>query len=158
MGADVSCIDIAVVQNIQGRNNAPIERGVSAVFKAGNRQPLQVNSQAQLDVQVNNKDLKHQFFVVNGLNESIILGMEFIKRHGLRYCPVDREFSWKDKSDWHKGALKMVKEEVLAPAAVNICEVQLLIDCSSCPGASEKLLVNIEQLNIPFLTEGPFLV
>ncbi len=39
----------------------------------------------------------HQFWVVRGPREELILGMDFIHCHGLQYHSTRQHFSWKDK-------------------------------------------------------------
>ncbi len=40
----------------------------------------------------------HQFWVVRGPGEELIIGMDFIHHHGLQYHSTCLHFSWKDKS------------------------------------------------------------
>ena len=157
-GADVSCIDAKTFAKLRSTRLQFSEKKISAVFRAANGEPLVIDGRFQLDVQVNDKNLSHDFYVVKNLNEPVILGIDFIEKHGLKYCPVDKTFSWKGQSTWNKGVLKMTRAEMLAPLSVSVCKVQLRTECGSRPGPKEDLMVNIGHVSNPFLTGGPYLV
>ena len=154
----MSCISAEVFQNLEKAKTSPIKKAATAVFRAANGEPLNVVGQFSVSVIVKDRQIQHDFFVVKGLNEPVILGIDFIAKNGLKYCPVDKDFTWKGQSVWGKGVLKVAQEQVLAPLSVQVCKVQLRTECGSRPGSQEELLVNVCHAENPFLTGGPYLV
>ena len=157
-GADVSCINAAVFHQLEKKNVSAIAKRATAVFRAANGEPLNVEGQFNVKVKVHDRDIRHNFFVIKDLNEPVILGIDFIEKNGLRYCPVDREFTWKGQSVWSKGVLKNAQKISLSPLSVQVCKVQLRTECGSRPGPGEELLVQVGHSSNPFLTGGPYLI
>jgi hypothetical protein len=75
-----------------GRPERILDR-VDKVFKGASGQALQSQGKFRFKVQIGNKVLDHNFFVIKGLNESVILGINFIQKHQLTYNPKHWSFS-----------------------------------------------------------------
>ena len=52
------------------------------------------------------KFLKHQFYLVPDLNEPLILGIHFIQKYQLWYCPKIRSFACESQPNWGQATLK----------------------------------------------------
>ena len=53
---------------------------------------MKVNGQFEVKVNVEGRDLTHNFFVIENLNEPIIFGIVFIEKHELNYCASEKVF------------------------------------------------------------------
>ena len=90
-GADISCINAKVFGKIPA-SQQPRALPVSSreQFQAARGHHLKVNG--QFEVNVKDRDLTHNFFVIENLNEPIIFGIDFIKKHKLNYCASEKVF------------------------------------------------------------------
>ena len=86
-GADISCISeqqfhkIPVDQRPDKKSNR-----VDPCFSAGGTQ-LAVKGIVSLPISILGRQTMHPFRIINGLNESVILGADFINKHLLVYDP-----------------------------------------------------------------------
>jgi hypothetical protein len=60
----------------------------------------------------------HQFYVIPDLIESLILGINFIQKHQLWYCPKNRSFEWEGRPNWGQGNLKVCNAITIPPLSV----------------------------------------
>jgi hypothetical protein len=64
------------------------------------------------------KILKHEFYVIPDLNEPLILGIDFIQKHQLWYCPKNTSFTWEGQPNWGQGHLKLSPATTVTPLSV----------------------------------------
>ena len=102
-GADVSCMNSTVFERIKTEVKLhTIEK--QKPLKAAGGQTFKVHGVQNINLELDGKQVKHPFLVIDDLNESIILGIDFITKHGLNYAPATREFTWQDgTSRWSQG-------------------------------------------------------
>ena len=158
-GADISCISEKVFEEIpKGNRPQPVATHKQFQFKGAGGDALKVKGRFLCSVLVDNKKMEHEFYVVKGLSESVILGIDFIGQHELSYCPRAKRFSWKDEAKWQKGHLKVNAAQKLEPLSVNFVKVSLRTDSGCMPKADSDCVVQVASSEHPLLTGGPYLV
>ena len=88
-------------------------------FKMAGGQPLKVRGRYNLRVRIGTKFLQHEFYVISDLNEPLILGIDFIQKHQLWYCPKNRSFAWEGQPNWGQGHLKVAAATSIPPPPVS---------------------------------------
>jgi gag-polyprotein putative aspartyl protease len=79
-GADISCLSLKVFQQILHEHRPKkLEGQITPKFKSAGAQILPVCGRYQFRVQIGIKTLQHNFYVIPELNESLILGIDFIQ-------------------------------------------------------------------------------
>ena len=96
-GADVCCLSKELFQQIRPKTPLP-KSNQTRKFKAAGGQQLNVLGRFEVPLAIGRKTILHPFFVIRQLAESAILGIDFIKKHGLRYNPTKRTFRWNQKN------------------------------------------------------------
>jgi len=84
-------------------------------FKSAGEEPLPVRGLYEFNLRIGDKILAHQFYVIPELNEPLILGIDFIQKHQLWYCPKNRSFVWEGQPNWGQGHLKVCNATVIPP-------------------------------------------
>ncbi len=97
---------------------------------------------------------EHPFRVIKGLNESVILGANFINKHLLLYHPKFKRVKWRNENEWAVSAIKIANETVIPEYTSRLLRVK-----------GEKETANttctIAEINCPdepYLAGGPRLV
>jgi hypothetical protein len=110
-GADVSCINAVHFQEIQNRHEVKqVESVTKHQFKAAGGQALKAKGQYEIPISYENTTFHHPFFIIDGLSEPMIVGIDLIQKHHHRYCPTSHDFSWgSSQSAWKNGVLKVCK-------------------------------------------------
>ncbi len=75
--------------------------------------PLTVTRIYNILVSVLGRKTEHPFRVIKGLNESVILGADFINKHLLLYNPKFKQVKWRHDNDWTVGSLLTMSETVI---------------------------------------------
>ena len=117
-----------------------------------------MNGQFEVKVNVEGRNLTHNFFVIENLNKPINFGIDFIKKQDLNYCASEKVFRWKGESDWGSGHLKVCSLQKLPLLRVNFCKVKLCTEGGAVPSANDEVVVNINHSANPCITRGPYLV
>ncbi len=66
-----------------------------------------------ISVSVLGRKTEHPFRVIQGLNESVILGADFINKHLLMYNPKFKQVKWRHNNDWTVVSLCAMSETVI---------------------------------------------
>jgi len=72
---------------------------IDKCFSAGGNQ-LSVTGIYNLPICLLGRKAEHPFRVIKGLNESVILGADFINKHLLLYDPMFKQVKWQKDKDW----------------------------------------------------------
>jgi len=100
---------------------------------------------------------EYRVFVIDGLHEDFILGIDFIRDQNLGYCPKHREFFWEGGCPQeHTRNLKTKKSIHLAALSTHRCQVQL--DRSIDSTEKEAWLAQISMDKQPWICGHPALV
>ena len=128
------------------------------MFKGANGDPLRVRGRYCLAIEVHGRTVDHEFFVIDQLNEPVILGIDFIEAHDLGYRAKERAFRWGDEAEWRSGQVKVNSLTQLDPLSVHHLKIKVKTSGGSTPGRSDLCVVNIQHESNPFLSGGPYLV
>ena len=140
-GADVSCIDEKTFRRIPVDKRPTVQLIDRAYrFKGAGDQDLDVQGKFSLPLQVGQKTLSHEFFVIKKLGEELILGIDFMHRHKLNYDTLTKRFSWRREGVWEKGILKVCEARTLSPLSLSLVRVKLLPDNGAPPPSGTCLL------------------
>jgi hypothetical protein len=99
-GADVSCVSQNCFEKLRAEGRIYEIQGTKPQFRSAGGQPLNVKGKTEIALQLEKDTIKHPFFVIDGLNEAMIIGIDFIQKHKLSYCPEKRNFHWQGKTTW----------------------------------------------------------
>ena len=88
-GADISCINAEIFFKILSSKRQEVRKEKKTeTFCAANGGSLDVIGQFRVNVLVNGHSVDHEFYVIKGLNEPVILGIDFIERNEDRKSVV----------------------------------------------------------------------
>ena len=158
-GADISCLKGELFEKIPVKSR-PRQLGLpkGVVFKGANGDPLRVRGRYCLAIEVHGRTVDHEFFVIDQLNEPVILGIDFIEAHDLGYRAKERTFRWGDEAEWRSGQVKVNSVTQLDPLSVHHLKIKVKTSGGSTPGRSDLCVVSIRHEANPFLSGGPYLV
>ena len=158
-GADISCINAEVFERIPlARRPVRLPVASQEQFRAAGGQELQVQGRFPVKVDVEGREIDHEFYVIKDLNEPMIFGIDFIAKNELNYCASSRVFKWKGQSEWEKGYAKVQSVQTLLPLQASVCKVQVRTESGAKPSSKDTLIVNVSHPDNPLLTGGPYLV
>jgi hypothetical protein len=112
----------------------------------------------EFDLNVGNKALAHQFYVILNLNEPLILGIDFIQKHQLWYCPKNRSFAWEGQPNWGQGHLKVCNATIILPLSVAYLKATIRTKGGTLPGEGNLCVAMVASSKHPLITGGPYLV
>jgi hypothetical protein len=127
-------------------------------FKSAGGQPLPVEGLYEFDLKIGNKTLAHQFYVIPDLNEPLILGIDFIQKHQLWYCPKIRSFAWEGQPNWGQGHLKVSNATVIPPLSVANLKATIRTEGGTLPGEGNLSVTTVASNQQHLVTGGPYLV
>jgi putative transposase len=119
---------------------------------------LEVDGLYEIPLVTEGQQVKHPFFVVKGLSEPMIVGIDLIQKHGIRYCPVQRTFSTTDQGHWQTGHLKVRQETKIPPFSVRQVKTRVVTDAGGSPSSAHTCLVHVTANDLPLITGGPALL
>ena len=91
-GADISCLKTETYK--RANLSIDVKSDLNRRFKAAGGNNLQISGKVMLPIEIDNKKVEHPFFLIDNHNEQCILGIDFITKHQLSYCPQTRTFFW----------------------------------------------------------------
>jgi len=173
-GADVSCVNSKVLLNWgsgqtmdngerskggSSKVNTQEGQGRSKPLKAAGGQVLKVQGNQKIKLEIDGKQVEHPFLVIDDLNESMILGIDFITKHGLNYSPATREFSWENEvSKWSQGFCKSIRSEKIPALSSKLIKVNLITTGGRKPQGQEVISACAAVEGRPLLCGSPGLV
>jgi hypothetical protein len=92
------------------------------------------------------------------LNEPLILGIDFIQKHQLWYCPKNRSFEWEGKPNWGQGHLKVCNATVILPLSIAYLKATICTEGGTLPGEGNLCVATVASSQHPLITGGPYLV
>ena len=136
-GADVSCINSKIYEKVSPCNQLNAIEGLRPLKAAGG-QMLKVHGVQKIELEIDGRKVKHPFLVIDDLNESMILGIDFITKQGLNYSPATREFTWEDgASTWQQGFCQSIKKETIPALSSRLIKVNLITTGGGKPSKGE---------------------
>ncbi len=97
---------------------------------------------------------EHPFRVIKGLNESVILGADFINKHLLLYDPKFKQVKWRHEKEWDVSAIKATNETVIPEYSSRLMRIKLNDGAEN----SEQVVAEICAQEEPYLVGGPGLI
>jgi hypothetical protein len=87
-GADIYCLSKKVLCQLPPTHRPKkLEGEPTPKFKSAGGQPLPVQGRYEFKIRIGTKSLTHEFNFIPDLNTPLILGIDFIQKHQLWYCP-----------------------------------------------------------------------
>ena len=157
-GADISCLSEKFFRQLPPHHR-PTKLQTEALpkFKTAGGQPLKVRGRYNFRVRIGTKFLQHEFYVISDLNEPLILGIDFIQKHQLWYCPKNRSFAWEGQPNWGQGHLKVAAATSIPPLSVAFIRATVRTEGGALPEGT-LCIANITSHTHPLVTGGPYLV
>jgi hypothetical protein len=112
----------------------------------------------KINLRIDKKFVKHNFYIIPDLNEPLILGIDFIEKHQLWYCPKNKSFTWEGQPNWGQGHLKVCQATVIPPLSVVYLKATIRNEGGSSPGENNLCIANVASGLHPLITGGPYLV
>ena len=152
-GADVSCLKTETFKN--SKLNIDVESDQFRNFKAASGNKLQISGKVLLPIEIDNKKVEHPFFLIDNLNEQCILGIDFITKHKLNYCPQSRIFHWPGEKPWSKGTITASKSQVLPALSIQPLKVNVITELQDKPMKDTIVSVCVGSETKPLLSSTP---
>jgi len=88
----------------------------------------------------------HPFRVIQGLNENVILGADFINKHLLVYDPKFKQVRWRKDNSWSVSSVKMTHETVIPEYSSKLVKVKT----DNGTEDTEQVVAITEVVSFPF--------
>jgi hypothetical protein len=109
---------------------------------------------ASLPVHILGKQTVHPFRIIQGLNENVILGADFINKHLLVYDPKFKQVKWRKDNNWAVSSIKMTHEVVVPKYSSKLVKIKTEIGTEN----TKQVVAEISCESEPYLVGGPSLV
>jgi hypothetical protein len=152
-GADVSCIRTKTFQTC--KLDIPIDTRQVRHFKAAGGTKLQISGKVMLPIEIDKKLVRHPFFLIDNLNEKCILGIDFITKHQLGYCPQTRTFFWPGERPWKNGVITANKSQTIPALASRVIKVNVITEQQHTPTKDTIVSACVGSATKPLLTSDP---
>ena len=129
------------------------QQKIDPCFSDGGSQ-LAVKGVVNLPVEIPGKETIHPFRIIQGLNENIILGADFINKHLLVYDPKFKQVKWRKDNVWSVSSIKMTHETVIPEYLSKLVKVKM----DSGTEKTEQVVAEIMCKSEPYLVGGPGLI
>lgn len=149
-GADICCLRTDTFH--KAKLNLPAQQGLGKDFKAAGGDSLKLSGKVMLPITIDNKTVTHPFFLIDNLNEQCILGIDFITKHSLNYCPKTRTFFWPGERQWLEGIVSSTKTLTIPALSKKIVKVNVITDQQTKPTNDTKVSACIASEDKPLLT------
>jgi hypothetical protein len=120
---------------------------VDLCFSASGAQ-LFVNGIVSLPSSILGQKTMHPFRIISGLNESVILGANFINRHLLVYDPKIKRVNWRNEKSWTVSSIKMTNEVVLPEYSSCLVRVKTADGTEN----TNQVIAQIMCADLPYIT------
>jgi len=75
------------------------------------------------------------------------LGIDFIQKHQLWYCPKNHSFDWEGQPNWEQGHLKVCNATVIPPLSVAYLKATICTEGGTLPVEGNQKKLNGTSLN-----------
>ena len=158
-GASISCIDEKEYRKIPiDQRPTKLEQLNTENVKSATGDMLQVKGVFKMPIFILNRKVWHNFYVVKNLNETAILGSDFIHQHRLSYCPDSRLFHWLGSEPWKRGVATTTSVHSIDPFSVACINVNLITEEGTKPIQPSPVVVRVGSQQEPLLAGGPGLI
>ncbi len=151
-GSCVTCMSEAVYKDLHPSEKSLSQTGRS--FRSASGDQMKTKGVIDLTMQVEGKTVSQKIHVIPRLHEPFILGIDFIRDHGLSYCPRHHHFYWEKQCPLDHGAILVLKERmVIPPLCSRICMVK--VDGTGMTNGTGVATIRIPEM--PWIRGGPVL-
>ena len=107
-GADICCMSSTYFRKHFPVGNRPTKLQRKSDVKAASGNKLVSEGIYPIPFTIDGRKFEHNVHVFSNLNEGMILGIDFLSKHGLGLDPSSAELYWTDKStaNWHHAKLQ----------------------------------------------------
>ena len=107
-----------------------------------------------LQMLIEGRSVKQNVHVIPQLHEPFILGIDFIRNHGLSYCPKHHHFYWEENCPLDHGSILVLKDRmVIPPLCSRICSVKV----EGPYNLGTVGIATIRMSDMPWIRGGPVL-
>jgi hypothetical protein len=158
-GTDILCMSEKVFRQLPLNSRLKkLDSDQQPKFKLAGGQPLPVRGLYEFDLKMGNETLAHQFYVIPDLNEPLILGINFIQKHQLWYCPKNHSFAGAGQPNWGQGHLKVCNTTIILPLSVAYLKATIRTKGGTLPGEGNLCIATVASDQHPLVTGGPYFV
>jgi hypothetical protein len=86
------------------------------------------------------------------------LGIDFIQKHQLWYCPKNQSFTWEGQPNWGQEHLKVCNATIIPPLSVAYLKATICTEGGTLPGEGNLCIATVASSQHPLVTAGPYLV
>ena len=160
-GADICCLNEKIFRQIPAGQRPPrsMEHSPRQFTTAGG-QALNVRGKYEIPIEVMGKKFLHPFYVVNGLSEQAIIGVDFIHKNQLDYSSTKKRFQWAKDGipKWNEGVIRVRASQILPPLTTAAVQVNVFTEENTRPGTDAECLAQVAAPEHPLLTGSPSLI
>jgi hypothetical protein len=149
-GADVSCLRTKVFESTKLK--VPIENRKFKNFKAAGGNKLDIAGKVTVPIEIDKRQVSHPFYLIDNLNEKCILGIDFITKHQLNYCPQTRMFFWPGEKPWLTGIITTTKAQTISALTSKVIKVNVVTDQKTIPNKDTVVSACVGSETKPLLT------
>jgi len=107
-----------------------------------------------LPISILGRKTMHPFRVISGLNESVILGADFINKHLLVYDPKIKQVNWRNEKSWTVSSIKMTNEVVVPEYSSRLVRIKAEDGTEN----TDQVIAEIMCAEMPYVVGGPGLI
>jgi hypothetical protein len=102
----------------------------------------------------------HPFYVINGLSEQAIVGVDFIHKNIKDYSSIKREFHWFKigTSTWDEGVIRVRATQIGPPLTIAAVQVNTYSEGNTRSGTDSECLAQVAAPRHLLLTGNPSLI
>jgi len=154
-GADISCINPNTLKELPCPAPPGPNSDCPPLCKGASRSPLHDLSFVVLQINLGSQSQMHKFRIIQGLQEKIILGTEFMQQHNLLYDPNSRTLLKGDPAQWDTGIIAVEEALTLPALSSTLVKIRLKTTKGSLPGPNALCSALITDPDCQILTGGP---
>ena len=151
-GSCVTCMSEETYHNLQPDEKSLSRTGRSFRSASGNQ--MKTKGSFDLQMLIEGRSVKQNVHVIPQLHEPFILGIDFIRNHGLSYCPKHHHFYWEENCPLDHGSILVLKDRmVIPPLCSRICSVKV----EGPYNLGTVGIATIRMSDMPWIRGGPVL-
>ncbi len=154
-GSSITCMSRKTYDNLQPRDIVTRREDLGGlVCASASGDAIRAQERPTLRFTVLGKTIEQPMYIMNRLHEAFIIGIDFIEKHSLGFCPRHREFYWNSQCPREHVASLGLKESFTIPAlGRRRCKVK--VDDRSYAGRT--VVASVAMSQYPWIRGGPVL-
>jgi hypothetical protein len=129
-GADICCMSSSYFRKYFPVGKRPTKLQRKSDLKAASGNKLVSEGIYPKPFTIDGRRFEHNVHVFSNLNEGMILGIDFLSKHGLGLDPSSAELYWTDKStaNWHHAKLQCSEQITINPTTNKMVTLNVLMN------------------------------